>query len=134
MPRMRMLKPGFFLNENLAELPPLVRLLFAGLWTIADRAGRLEDRPKRIKAALFPWDEFDVDKALDELANSQERFVIRYEVNGRKYLQVSNFAAHQHPHVREPPSELPPPPTKYRLGIASTGDAPGEHSAEHQPS
>jgi hypothetical protein len=132
MPRMRMLKPGFFSNENLAELPPLVRLLFAGLWTIADRAGRLEDRPKRIKAALIPWDDLDVDKALDALANSPERFVIRYVANGRKYLQISNFAAHQHPHVNEPKSEIPPPSASYSLVVASP--APTLDSAEHQPS
>ena len=37
------------------------RLLFVGLWTIADRNGRLEDRPKRIRAELFPYDEIDAD-------------------------------------------------------------------------
>lgn len=113
MPRARLLKPSFFLNESLADLPPLVRLLFAGLWTIADRAGRLEDRPKRIKAALFPWDDVDVEKALDELANSQERFVFRYEVNGAKYIQISKFEDHQSPHMNEAASRLPPPPVNY---------------------
>ena len=49
MARARNLKPSFFTNDKLAELHPLGRLLFAGLWTIADREGRLEDRPKRIK-------------------------------------------------------------------------------------
>ena len=49
MARARNIKPGFFLNEELGVLPPLVRILFAGLWCIADRDGRLEDRPKRIK-------------------------------------------------------------------------------------
>jgi hypothetical protein len=49
MPRTRQIKPGFFKNDELAELPIEARLLFAGLWTIADREGRLEDRPKKIK-------------------------------------------------------------------------------------
>ena len=44
MARARLLKPGFFTNEDLCELPAFGRLLFAGLWTIADREGRLEDR------------------------------------------------------------------------------------------
>lgn len=47
----RNIKPGFFTNDVLAACDQLARLLFAGLWTVADRAGRLEDRPKRIKAA-----------------------------------------------------------------------------------
>ena len=49
MARARNIKPGFFKNEFLAEMPCEVRLLFIGLWTLADREGRLEDRPKRIK-------------------------------------------------------------------------------------
>src|SRR5215831_17520559 len=39
MPRTRALKPGFFQNDVLADVEPLGRLLFAGLWTLADRAG-----------------------------------------------------------------------------------------------
>ena len=44
--RARNIKPGFFKNDALAELDFAGRLLFIGLWGIADRAGRLEDRPK----------------------------------------------------------------------------------------
>ena len=48
MARARNIKPGFFANDLLVDLPFEVRLLFIGLWTIADRAGRLCDRPKKI--------------------------------------------------------------------------------------
>src|SRR5262245_30051913 len=54
--RIRSIKPGFFRNEDLAAFPFQHRLLFAGLWLLADREGRLEDRPKRIHADLFPYD------------------------------------------------------------------------------
>ena len=50
--RARNLKPGFFQNEYLADLPPLARILFCGLWCSADRNGRLEYRPKKIKAEI----------------------------------------------------------------------------------
>ena len=50
MPRARNVKPGFFKNELLAECEPLARILFEGLWCEADREGRLEDRPRRLKA------------------------------------------------------------------------------------
>ena len=53
MARTRSIKPSFFDNEILGDLPPLTRLLFIGLWGIADREGRLEDRPKRIKKELL---------------------------------------------------------------------------------
>ena len=105
MARSRNLKPGFFTNDLLAEVPPLGRLLFAGLWTLADREGRLEDRPKRIKAQLFPYDDCDVDALLEELA--KRRFIQRYEVDGLRLLQVTTWHRHQNPHIKEPASTLP---------------------------
>jgi len=42
--RSRNIKPGFFKNEIIAEMPTETRLLFIGLWLLADREGRLEDR------------------------------------------------------------------------------------------
>ena len=54
--RARNIKPGFFENEELADLPPLTRLLYIGLWLLADREGRLENRPRRIKAQIFPYE------------------------------------------------------------------------------
>lgn len=108
MPRARNLKPGFFKNEDLAECSPWARLCFAGLWTLADREGRLEDRPKRIKAELFAFDAFDVDPLLTELA--RRRFIVRYEIDGERFIQVSKFLDHQTPHYSEKPSVIKPPP------------------------
>lgn len=107
MARLRTLKPGFFKNELLAEVEPLGRLLFEGLWTIADKRGRLEDRPKRIKAEVLPYDDADVSDLLTQLED--RGFIIRYQVDGEAYIQVTNFEKHQHPHVREPESEIPAP-------------------------
>ena len=47
MARSRNIKPSFFMNEDIIELPYEARLLFIGLWTLADREGRLENRPKK---------------------------------------------------------------------------------------
>lgn len=105
MARARNIKPGFFRNADLVELPYEARLLFIGLWTIADRAGRLEDRPKQIKMELFPADNMDCDGLLDQLANIG--VVIRYEHGGKRYLQVVNFAKHQNPHKEEKVSSIP---------------------------
>jgi len=103
--RTRLLKPDFFHDEDLAELPFEARLLFAGLWTIADREGRLEDRPKRIKAQVFPYDDVNVDALLDRLAAAG--FISRYAVDGLDVVQVRTFVKHQNPHHREPASVLP---------------------------
>ncbi len=107
MARSRLIKPGFFTNERLGELPPLTRLLFAGMWTIADKEGRLEDRPKRIKALLLPYDELDGEAAIGELANGPEPLVARYEVNGVRCIQILTWNEHQSPHHKEDASVLP---------------------------
>lgn len=105
MARARNLKPGFFRNADLVELPFEARLMFAGLWTIADREGRLEDRPKQIKMEIFPADTIDCDVLLNMLQASE--MIERYIVGNKAYIQVVNFSRHQNPHRDEKPSVIP---------------------------
>lgn len=107
MARSRNIKPGFFTNDELAECNIHARLLFAGLWTIADKEGRLDDRPKKIKAMVLPFDDVDCDALLRQLDN--HKFIKRYQVNGDSYIQISNWKKHQNPHCKEAASEIPAP-------------------------
>ncbi|WP_444878449.1 hypothetical protein ACSR9G_01970 [Citrobacter koseri] len=107
MARSRNIKPGFFTNDELAECSPLARLLFAGLWTIADKEGRLDDRPKKVKALVLPFDDVDCDELLQQL--HQRKFIKRYQVNGEGFIQISNWRKHQNPHCKEAASEIPEP-------------------------
>ena len=107
MARARNIKPGFFANDRLAECDPLARILFAGLWTIADRAGRMEDRPKRIRAAILPYDDCDIDALLSQL--DAGGFIQRYQAGGMALIQVLAFDKHQNPHKNEAESTLPAP-------------------------
>ena len=92
MARIRTIKPEFFCHEQLAELSPIHRLLFIGLWTQADREGRLEDRPKRLKVVLLPYDDCDVDQLLTELGGAG--FILRYEID-EKHLAVRERGRNQ---------------------------------------
>ena len=105
MARARNIKPGFFRNADLVELPFETRLLFAGLWTIADREGRLEDRPKQIKMEIFPADSLDANELLGQLADAG--LIQRYEVDGKRFIQVTSFTKHQNPHAKEQASTIP---------------------------
>lgn len=107
MARARNIKPSFFHNADLVDLPVETRLLFIGLWTIADREGRLEDRPKQIKMELYPADSFDVDTLLNQL--NEAGFIQRYVNNNNKYIHIVNFTKHQNPHVKEVASTIPAP-------------------------
>lgn len=117
MARARNIKPGFFLNDQLAQVPPLGRLLFAGLWCLADRKGRLESRPVKIKAQILPYDNCDCEALLGDL--EKHGFIERYEVDGNCFIQIVKFEQHQNPHVKEADSTLPAP----KKHSASTGNA-----------
>ena len=105
MARSRNIKPGFFTNEDLVELDFSTRLLFAGLWTVADRAGRLQDRPKKIKIDVFPADNLDINAMLQALHDGG--FIERYAVDGSKFIQILNWSKHQNPHHTEKASDIP---------------------------
>lgn len=111
MARKRYIKPGFFKNEELASLPPLVRILFEGLWCYADREGRLEDRPLRLKSDIIPYDNLNVESALNKLQD--KNFIIRYKFSEGKtenrFIQIINFKKHQDVHVNEQSSTIPAP-------------------------
>ena len=106
MARSRNIKPALFKNEVLGVADPIYTLCFEGLWLLADRDGRLEDRPLRIKAEIFPYREFlDIEAMLDWL--SRNDFIIRYQNGKNRYIQIINFAKHQNPHKNEAASEIP---------------------------
>lgn len=105
MARARNIKPSFFINEDMVELSFETRLLFIGLWTLADREGYLEDKPKKIKMALFPADDVNVDQMLNEL--QEHKFLIRYMVNNRKCIFLPKFTKHQNPHHKESVNDVP---------------------------
>jgi hypothetical protein len=106
--RARNIKPGIMENEDLADLDPIARLLFIYLWMLADREGRLEDRPRKIKAKALPYDAVDADDLLNELQRAG--FIARYEVDGEKLIQIVKFLKHQKPHSNEIESKLAPWP------------------------
>lgn len=104
--RSRYIKPGFFTSEQLSECSPFARILFEGLWCYADRRGRLEDRPKKIKVAILPYDNVEIEELLGELVSNE--LIVRYEAEGKRYIWVPNFLLHQRPHYNEEDSVIPP--------------------------
>lgn len=114
MARIRYLKPDFFKDEDIGRLPFEVRLFFAGLWGLADKAGRLEDRPLRLKVEIFPYDDVDPEKCLMMLSEpkvgSGQPFINRYSTDGQRYIEIVNWEKHQKPHHTEKESVIPPAP------------------------
>ena len=92
--QIRSMKPRFFDDEILGNLPPLTRLLFIGLYFKADKEGRLADKPRSIKRELLGYDDVtaeQVDGMLEELQtagliarNQGEGFLQVVELGGAK--------------------------------------------------
>lgn len=120
--RARNIKPGFYRNADLAECSLQARYIVPGLWMLADREGRLRDKPKQIKLELCPVDDVDIDKLLGEL--EQVGHIIRYQAEGKRYIQIRKFLKHQKPHKHEPKSEIPPLPDE-NSGVESCTDMYG---------
>lgn len=107
--RARNLKPGYFKNEILGSADPLIGILFQGLWCSADREGRLEDRPLRLCVDIFPYRRSVTEKKVDAWLKwlDEQKFIRRYEADGKRYIQVLEFKKHQNPHKNERPSIIP---------------------------
>ena len=99
MARARNIKHSFFLNDDLADCEPLARILFIGLWTIADFKGNLEYKSRKIKAQLLPYDDVDIEALVSSLDKS--RLISIYSNTDSKYIHITNFVKHQNPHKNE---------------------------------
>lgn len=110
MARIRTIKPEFWQDERIGLMPMAARLLYIGLWTIADDYGRLRGNPLFIRAQLFPYDnDIDVVGELDLLECTGR--ITRYRADGEHFIWVRRFNDHQR--IDKPQeSRLPPPPER----------------------
>lgn len=120
MARIRTIKPTFFTSESVAVLRLRARLTWAGLWTNCDDDGRCKDNVRLIKAAVWPLDDDvsikEVEEDLQELA--QHGRIVRYEIEGARYLQVTNWDEHQKiNHKTQSEIPAPPPPDPHGVGL-----------------
>ncbi|ACL61731.1 hypothetical protein [Methylobacterium nodulans] len=109
MARIRTIKPEYWTSEQVMELSVPARLLFIGLWNFCDDHGRMAVSAKRIKAQIYPSDDFtaaDIHGMLTELSVSG--LVRFYDVDNKQFLEVTGWR-HQNINRRgKPMTPLPP--------------------------
>src|SRR6185312_3058738 len=133
MARIRSIKPETWEDQKLASLPRDARLLFIGLWSVADDDGRLRGFASFVKGKVFPYDSDMTNEVVDGLLNqlaSLER-IQRYQVDGQDYIWICNFNKHQkidHPSKSQIPA--PPPPGKSSRKIRESSRVAREPSAK----
>lgn len=109
--RKRSIWPGACFDEELHEMGDLTWRLFVTLPMMADREGRLEDRPARIKAQLFPFHDNVTTATVEQMLAGLERVgkIIRYKVDGSPLIALNSWDQYQSPHHKEAQSRIPKP-------------------------
>lgn len=114
MARIRSIKPEFFQDQDLAvEVPSRdARLLYIGLWGVADEHGRLRGDAVWVKGQVYPYDLDLTPEAVDVLLDMLEVTgrAVRYRIRNSVYLFLPKIAAHQRLEPHKVPSRLPDPP------------------------
>jgi hypothetical protein len=105
MARIRTIKPEFWISDQITECSPIARLMFIGLWTFADDAGRMPFSVKRIKKQIFPADDISsssIQGMIDEL--SSNALIEIYDVEDKQYLEITGW---HHQRIDRPTYQFP---------------------------
>lgn len=112
MARIRTIKPDFWDDEKVGQLPRDARLLFVATWNVADDEGLLRWTPEYLKSVAFIYDDdisvTDTAELMRQLSDAG--FVLPYTAGPTKQrlAYIINFRKHQKVN-RPQPSKLTPP-------------------------
>ena len=125
MARIRTIKPEFFTSADVTGMSPLARLLFIGLWGIADREGRMKWRPADFKLQILPGDNCDINALCQEIVDGG--MIVLY---GDGLAHIPSFLDHQSINPRETISKLPAPDASVTRAHASNLDVHAQRGRE----
>jgi len=91
--RIRTIKPEFWVDEQIVELDYVTRLLFIGIWNFVDDEGYLEYKPRRIKMQIFPADDLDISREIQNLLEANR--LLYFTSDQGDLLRVANWSRHQ---------------------------------------
>lgn len=99
MAKIRMIKTEVRTSDKVASWPIEVRYFWILLWGYVDDHGKGKDNPLLVKADCFPLDENITSDVIDGWLwlLSDAGVIVRYEVDGTRFVAVRNWAEHQKP-------------------------------------
>lgn len=97
MRRARTIKPEFFTSADVRTLPIPARMTFVGLLLYVDDYGNESADAALVKAAIWPTDtKVTVATVEQHMGLIADRGMVTfYEVDGRRYLRITNWEKHQ---------------------------------------
>lgn len=94
MARKRMIDPNIWQSEDFGKLSLLAKIVFIGLFSLADDEGRGRANPVYLKSSLFPYEESmrsaDITKTLLEISSNMS--VVFYSCDGSDYYSLYNWS------------------------------------------
>jgi len=132
IPRIRSVKPELFkhgaLYDGEAETGLPLRLAFIALFSMCDREGRFQWRPRELKLDCMPYDNVDFSRVLDALLT--RGFLVKYRVADDYFGAIPSWKRHQSVNNRESHSVLPDVSIAEEIIDASgTRDSRDEHAS-----
>ena len=130
MARIRTVKPEFWEDEHIAQLPAVCRLFYIGCWNYADDQGVFKAHPVYLKSRIFPYDDIDTAEILTFLHKLEEhKMIIKFSHERDDYYVIRRFSQHQVIDKRYFRSSVPVEFVAKVLGLpAPASDAPmGTH-------
>jgi len=96
MARTRTIRPEFYSDEKLANVDPVVRLLYIGTWTTSDDYGVTKGHPLWLKSQIFPYDNFSEEDMTGWLSELVEiGLLVPFEHRGEHYYHIPKFLKYQ---------------------------------------
>ncbi len=110
MARQRFIHPEIWTSENFLELTFQQRLLFIGMFSLADDEGRIKANPKFLKASIFPADYVKPEEITNDLIALYKRnSIVLYKTDEGEFAHLPKWSKYQKPKYPQS-SKLPVPP------------------------
>lgn len=97
MARKRMIDPNIWQSEDFGKLSNLAKIVFIGLFSLADDEGRGRANPVYLRTTLFPYNEgmrsADIEKTLYEISSNMS--VVFYSYDGNSYYSLLSWDTFQ---------------------------------------
>jgi hypothetical protein len=102
--RARNIKPAFFTDLKIGKLTDSEKILFIGLWCLADKEGFFEIIPEQILVQIFPYNRkitiHNIEKMLSNCIS------LNLIVSNGTFGWIPKFLEHQRPHPDEAKSKV----------------------------
>jgi hypothetical protein len=113
MNQRRMIHTSLWEDEDFAQLSDAAKILFIGMFSLADDFGRIKANCRYLKSSIFMYDDTKSLESIvilrDEISRVKKSISF-YIVDGKEYAQFLNWEKHQSIRSdRKKPSEFPSP-------------------------